>query len=141
MRMCSRCPCENRCEQYASIVGHDGTPWANSNGFNVQAEEAKKLAGLLTGSSLDAIASSGFNIAGQKYAFTRGEVDDEDGAASYLQGRCKEEGKSSQGVIVVATGQALIVGVHDPEYSNGATFRKVNMDIGRVADYVIEAGF
>lgn len=99
------------------------------------------MAALLTGSSLDSIAGPGFMCAGQKYAFTRGEVDDEDGNASFLQGRCKEEGKSSQGVIIMCTGQALIVGVHDPAYSNGASFNKCNTDIGRVADYMNESGF
>lgn len=58
-----------------------------------------------------------------------------------MQGRCKEEGKSAQGVIVMCTAQALIIGVHDPAYSNGASFGKVNMDIGRVADYMMESGF
>eukprot|EP00173_Palmaria_palmata_P003297 Plantae.Rhodophyta-Palmaria_palmata.ctg3441.p1 GENE.Plantae.Rhodophyta-Palmaria_palmata.ctg3441~~Plantae.Rhodophyta-Palmaria_palmata.ctg3441.p1 ORF type:complete len:144 (-),score=26.52 Plantae.Rhodophyta-Palmaria_palmata.ctg3441:681-1112(-) len=126
---------------YASIVGHDGSLWASSPGYNVLPEEAKKMATLLTGSSLDSISGSGFTVAGQKYAFTRGEVDDEDGNASFCQGRCKEAGKSAQGVIVMCTAQALIVGVHDPAYANGATFNKVNTDIGRVADYMSESGF
>lgn len=68
-------------------------------------------------------------------------MDDAEGGASWLQGRCKEDGKSAQGIIVMCTGTALIVGVHDPAYSNGATFRKVNVDIGRVADYMNESGF
>lgn len=37
----------------------------------------------------------------------------------------------------MCTGQALIIGVHDPAYSNGASFGKVNTDIGRVADYMM----
>jgi Profilin len=127
-----------RSGQYAAIVDHDGSPWASSPGFVVLEEEAKSLSKLLTGTSLDAIGGTGFSVAGQKYAFTRGEVDDQDGAASYLQGRCKEDGKSSQGVIVMCTTKALIVGVHDPAYSAGATFGKVNTDIGRVADYMME---
>lgn len=107
-------------------------------------EEAKKFATLLTSSSLahlHSIAGAGFVCAGQKYAFTRGEVDDEDGGASFFQGRCKEEGKSSQGIIIMCTSQALIIGVHDPAYSNGTSFQKANTDIGRVADYMTESGF
>ncbi len=77
----------------------------------------------------------------RKYAFTRGEVEDDDGGAAFLQGRCKDEGKSSQGVIVYSTLSAIIVGVHDLAYSNGASFGKVNTDIGRVADYMHENGF
>ncbi len=109
--------------------------------MQVQVDEATKLSGLLKGSDLSPIAATGFFVAGQKYAFTRGEVDDQDGGVSYLQGRCKEEGKSSQGIIVMCTGQALIIGVHDPAYSNGASFGKVNTDIGRIADYMMESGF
>lgn len=79
-----------------------------------------------------------------RYTYTRGEKaddDDGDGSAAYLQGRCKEDGKSSQGVIVYLTTQALVIGVHDPQYSNGASFGKVNTDIGRVADYMIDQGY
>lgn len=76
-----------------------------------------------------------------RYTFTRGETgDDDDGSAPYVQGRCKEDGKSSQGVIIFMTTQTLVIGVHDPAYSQGATFGKVNTDIGRVADYLIESG-
>lgn len=80
-------------------------------------------------------------VAGQKYAFTRGEVDDEEGGVPFIQGRCKEDGKSSQGIIIMKTNKALIVGVHDPAYANGASFGKVNTDIGRIADYVMESGY
>lgn len=108
----------------------------------VQTDEAKKLAGLLTQQTpLSDIAAIGFYVAGQKYAFTRGEVDDEEGGPAFLQGRCKEEGKSSQGIIVYATGQALIFGVHDPAYSNGASFGQVNTQIARLAEYMLESGF
>ena len=97
----------------------------------MQVDEAVKLAKLLQGTSLASITADGFYCAGQKYAFTRGEVDDQDGGASFIQGRCKEEGKSSQGIIIYCTNQALIIGVHDPAYSNGASFGKVNTDIGK----------
>lgn len=78
--------------------------------------------------------------ANSRYTVTRYEIDDDDGGAAFLQGRCKEEGKSGQGVIIMCTAQSLIVGVHDPKYSNGASFGKANTDIGRVADYIMEAG-
>lgn len=99
--------------------------------------EAKKLASVMESGDFSTITAGGFFIAGQKYAFTRGETsDDNDGMSSCIQGRCKEEGKASQGIIVYCTTQALIIGVHDPAYSNGASFGKVNTDIGRVADYM-----
>lgn len=126
---------------YASIVGHDGTTWACSPGYTVLPEEAKSLAALLGSNSLDPITGPGFSVAGQRYAFTRGEVDDDEGGVPFIQGRCKEEGKSSQGIIVMRTTGALLVGVHDPAYANGASFGKVNTDIGRLADYFVESGF
>jgi len=186
---------------YASINGHDGSLWACSKGYTVLPEEATKLAELLGGTSLDSIASTGFQLAGQKYAYTRGEVDDDEGGVvrygirqynggwlgwpscycqclslpwllrhrpnsyltvaphgvlslslfararacsspqPFLQGRCKEEGKSSQGCIIMRTSQAVIIAVHDPAYSGGATFGKVNIEIARIADYFVESGF
>lgn len=64
---------------YAAIVGHDGTTWACSPGYTVLPEEAKSLAALLGSNSLDPITGPGFSVAGQRYAFTRGEVDDDEG--------------------------------------------------------------
>jgi hypothetical protein len=104
-------------------------------------EEAKKIASVLTGGKLDAISSTGFFAAGQNYTFTRGEASDGEGGVSFVQGRCKEAGKTSQGIIVMCTGQTLLFGVHDPAFSSGASFGKVNTDMGRVADYIIESGY
>lgn len=108
----------------------------------VQPDEVKKLASLLSQQTpLSDVAATGFHVAGQKYAFTRGEVDDEEGGPAFMQGRCKEDGKSSQGVIIYGTGQAIIIGVHDPAYSNGASFGQVNTQIARLAEYMLESGF
>lgn len=60
-------------------MGHDGTTWACSPGYTVLPEEAKSLATLLASKSLDPITGPGFSVAGQRYAFTRGEVDDDEG--------------------------------------------------------------
>lgn len=96
---------------------------------------------ILGGTTFDAITSNGFSVAGVKYAFTRGEVDDDEGGVPFLQGRCKDEGKSSQGVIVMRCNTCLIIGVHEPQYSNGRSFGQVNTDMGRLADYMMENGF
>lgn len=86
-------------------------------------------------------ANRGLICTFHRYAFTRGEVDDDEGGAAFVQGRCKEAGKSSQGVIIMCTAKAIVIGVHDPEYSNGASFGKVNADIGRIVDYMMESGY
>lgn len=41
----------------------------------------------------------------------------------------------------MGTAKAIVVGVHDPEYSNGASFGKVNAEMGRIVDYIMESGF
>ena len=56
-----------------------------------------------------------------------------------MQGRCKEEGKSAQGVIVMSTGKTIIIGVHDPAYSGGVPFSQANTIIGRLTDYLMES--
>ncbi|GJQ08838.1 hypothetical protein GpartN1_g629.t1 [Galdieria partita] len=124
---------------YAAICGFDGSPWANSPGFQLLPEEATLLSKVLSEGNIDTIASSGFTVAGQKYAFTRADLDDEEAAPS-IQGRCKEEGLSGRGLIVMKSNQALIVGVHDPEYTS-ATFRQVNLDMTNLANYLMENGF
>lgn len=127
--------------QYAAIHGTAGELWANSPDFIISAEEVVRLATALSTGEFTAITQGGFSIAGQQYTFTRGEANDDDGSPAYLQGRCKEDKKSSQGVLVFHTNKAVIIGVHDPSYSNGASFGKVNTDIGRLADYFLEQGF
>lgn len=77
-----------------------------------------------------------------RYTFTRGEADEDDGDGSAsMQGRCKEEGKSSQGVIIYSSFQAILVGVHDPQYSNGIGFGKANTEMGKVVDYMLENNY
>jgi len=85
------CPCTAHCcprslspPRDAAIVGHDGTTWACSPGYSVLPEEAKSLATLLSSTSLESIAGPGFSVAGQRYAFTRGEVDDDEGGVVRL---------------------------------------------------------
>eukprot|EP00168_Porphyra_purpurea_P006601 TRINITY_DN18111_c0_g1_i1.p1 TRINITY_DN18111_c0_g1~~TRINITY_DN18111_c0_g1_i1.p1 ORF type:complete len:156 (+),score=4.71 TRINITY_DN18111_c0_g1_i1:224-691(+) len=78
------CPRPRSPPRDAAIVGHDGTTWACSPGYTVLPEEAKSLATLLSSTSLESIAGPGFGVAGQRYAFTRGEVDDDEGGVVRL---------------------------------------------------------
>lgn len=104
-------------------------------------EECTKLATILQGSDLSPIATTGFTIAGQNYTFTRGEVDDDEGAPSYVQGRCKDGDLTSQGVIVFATSQAVVIGVHDPKYAGNVSFNGLNTTLGKMVDFMVESGF
>lgn len=82
-------------------MGHDGTTWACSPGYTVLPEEAKSLATLLASKSLDPITGPGFSVAGQRYAFTRGEVDDDEGGVV-----CFDL------FLVVGLGGGAVVGLH-----------------------------
>lgn len=83
------------------------------------------MSDLLSSESLDAITQEGFKISGQKYAFVRGELEDDEGTilVPYVQGNNKE--KSTQAVLCMRTAKCLVVAVHDPEYSNGISLGTV----------------
>lgn len=125
---------------YASINGLDGSLWSASEGFVVLPEECAKLIDAME-NEMSALATAGFTVAGQHYTMTRGENGDDEGVPSFVMGRCKEEGKSTQGTVIFKTNQAIVVGVHDPAYSEGTTFGKVNTEIGRIADHMWESSF
>ncbi|CAN8061346.1 unnamed protein product [Agarophyton chilense] len=125
---------------YAAIYAHDGTLWASTPGFTVGPEELQIMDQALRNEDLGKISAAGFTIATQKYTFTRGEVGSDDGSPAFCQGRCKEEGKTSQGCIVYCTNQAFLIGVHDPNYTD-SSFGKVNTEAGRIADYLMDSGY
>jgi len=51
----------------AAIAGHDGTIWANSEGFAVSGEEVKMI--LSNFGDSDKLAQNGLTIAGSRYIF------------------------------------------------------------------------
>nr|ALS04924.1 profilin [Pseudodiaptomus poplesia] len=83
----------------AAIAGKDGSIWAKSNGFNLTAEEVKKI--LDSYDNPSSLASSGINLEGQKYFFLSGNDE-------VLRGK---QGKG--GVHLMKTSQALLIGVYD----------------------------
>jgi len=93
----------------AAIAGLDGSIWAKSAEFNITPEDVKKV--LTNYNDTTAFASSGINLAGQKYFFLSGNED-------VLRGK---QGKG--GVHIMKTNQAVLVGVYDdpmlaPEAAN-----------------------
>src|SRR3990167_3918347 len=83
------------CVTKAAIVGHNGGAWAASAGFNVSADEAKKV---FSGfSSPDTIRASGAHVAGVKYMVIR--ADDRS-----IYGK-----KGAGGVCCVKTTQAILI--------------------------------
>ena len=83
----------------AAIAGLDGSIWAKSNDFNISPEEVKKVLNSYTDTSV--MASSGINLAGQKYFFLSATDD-------VVRGK---QGKG--GVHIMKTNQAVLVAVYD----------------------------
>eukprot|EP00188_Purpureofilum_apyrenoidigerum_P002106 Plantae.Rhodophyta-Purpureofilum_apyrenoidigerum.ctg22560.p1 GENE.Plantae.Rhodophyta-Purpureofilum_apyrenoidigerum.ctg22560~~Plantae.Rhodophyta-Purpureofilum_apyrenoidigerum.ctg22560.p1 ORF type:complete len:144 (-),score=24.73 Plantae.Rhodophyta-Purpureofilum_apyrenoidigerum.ctg22560:271-702(-) len=126
---------------YAAIVGTDGTPYASTPQYTVLPEEARFMATLLSSDSLDAVTQEGFKVAGQKYAFVRGELEDDAGTVDvpYIQGRSKE--KSAQAICIMRTGKCLVIGVFDPAYSNSISLGTANTEMGKLCDYLVENNY
>eukprot|EP01123_Difflugia_compressa_P010740 TRINITY_DN3_c0_g2_i1.p1 TRINITY_DN3_c0_g2~~TRINITY_DN3_c0_g2_i1.p1 ORF type:complete len:127 (-),score=21.46 TRINITY_DN3_c0_g2_i1:198-578(-) len=107
----------------ASITGHDGSVWATSPGFNVSADEIKKLvAGFNDPSPLRA---SGMFINGEKYLVLK--ADDRS-----IYGK-----KGTGGVVTVKTGGAVLIGLYNEKIQPGQCANVVE----KLADYLIESGY
>jgi len=105
------------------IYGHDGSPWAQSKGFSVSAQEVKTI---LQGiGKPDAFAASGVMVAGTKYMFLRAQD-------NYVFGK-----KGASGSGAYKTPKALIIGVYD-ENTQAGTF---NAALGKQADALANAGY
>eukprot|EP01123_Difflugia_compressa_P010734 TRINITY_DN3_c0_g1_i4.p1 TRINITY_DN3_c0_g1~~TRINITY_DN3_c0_g1_i4.p1 ORF type:complete len:127 (-),score=35.88 TRINITY_DN3_c0_g1_i4:130-510(-) len=107
----------------AAIAGHDGSIWANTAGFNVTADEVKKLlAGFADPGPLRA---SGLFINGEKYLVLK--ADDRS-----IYGK-----KGTGGVVTVKTAQSILVGLYNEKIQPGQCANVVE----KLADYLIETGY
>jgi profilin len=90
----------------AAIFGHDGSKWAASAGFNVTADEAKKLvAGF---KDANGIRASGIFLAGTKYLTLK--ADDRS-----IYGK-----KGATGCVCVKTAKAVLIGVYAENIQPGS---------------------
>ncbi|KEZ41119.1 hypothetical protein SAPIO_CDS7184 [Scedosporium apiospermum] len=109
----------------AAILAGDGTStWAISAGFQISPEEGKTIAKAL-GGDRDAVFADGFHVGGERYVVTRAED-------RSLYGR---QGKD--GVAIVKTNQAIIVGHYGPQHQAGNAANVVE----KLADYLIGLGY
>jgi len=107
----------------AAILGHDGNKWAATAGFNVSAEEGKKLFQAYKDPS--GIRAQGIHLAGSKYLALRAD----DRSVYGKQG--------AGGVITVKTNKAILIGVYDDKSQPGQAANVVE----KLADYLIEQGY
>lgn len=130
---------------HAAIVSHGGSLWAASEDFFVHPSEVRVLVAALVPPSdpaaMEHLATRGFtlNEVGH-YALTRADVSDEE-LVPMLIGRCKTVGDPSTGVVVCATHSALVVGIYDGAYSEGASFGGVTTEMHQLASFIMEQGF
>jgi len=107
----------------AAILGHDGSKWAASTGFNVSGDEGKKLFSAFKDPS--AIRASGVYAAGTKYLALKA-----DDRSIYAK-------QGSGGLVAVKTGKSILVGVYNETAQPGQAANVVE----KLADYLIEQGY
>ncbi|KAI0071356.1 profilin [Panus rudis PR-1116 ss-1] len=107
----------------AAIVGQAGGIWASSPGYSLSPEEQKAL---IDGfASPDKVQASGIRLAGQKF-FTLSAND------RSIYGK-----KGGDGVIIVKTKQAILVG----EYAAPIQHPEAAPIVEGLADYLINVGY
>merc|ERR1711955_24254 len=99
----------------AAIAGLDGSIWAKSDNFEITTDEVKKVVDNYDNQM--AFASTGINVAGQKYFYLSGTDD-------VVRGK---QGKG--GVHIMKTGMAVLVGIYD-EPMQGAEAATITENLG-----------
>lgn len=114
----------------AAIISAAGdSTWAASTGFTISPAEMKNIVEIIasngTGSSVDKAFSEGLYIQGERYvAFNI--------ADRHIYGR-----KGREGIIIVKTGQAILVAHYGENVQAGNSTQTVEA----LADYLIKAGY
>ncbi|XP_051800517.1 profilin-1-like [Acanthochromis polyacanthus] len=114
----------------AAICGHDGQLWATSAGFEIKADEIKKLLG-----DKSSLYQSGLIISGLKCRFLR-EID-ENGIPIFALKTKVDDAGNSFNICVAKTNQALVIGKGE----NGATGGQVNDKVVKMAQHLKRANF
>ncbi|ORY99218.1 profilin [Syncephalastrum racemosum] len=107
----------------AAILGHNGSLWASSPGFNVQPNEAAELVEGFKDS--EKIRATGIHLEGAKYLTLRA-----DERSIYAK-------KGADGLAIVKTTQAIIVAYYKEGIQPGSCVKVVE----GLADYLISVGY
>lgn len=113
----------SNCVSKAAIVGHDGSLWAKSNGFEVTKDELTKLVQGFDNAEL--LASSGVTLAGQRYIYLSGS----DRIIRAKLGR--------NGVHCMKTTQAVIVAIYDDPVQP----QQAASIVEKLGDYLMTCGY
>ena len=106
-----------------AIFGLDGSTWAISPGFNVSADEVKKIIAGFSDSG--ALLGSGIMCEGQKYMTLKADP-------RSVYGR-----KGNTGIVCVKTNQCFLVGFYDDKIQPG----ECTLVVEKLADYLIEQNY
>ncbi|TEB30892.1 profilin [Coprinellus micaceus] len=107
----------------AVILGQQGGVWASSSGYVLSPEEQKAV--LNAFKSHEAVLASGLRLAGQKYFALQANE-----RSVYLK-------KQADGVVIVKTKQAVLVGVYEAPIQAAEATTVVE----GLADYLISVGY
>ena len=109
----------------ASIIGHDGTVWAQSDSFpQLKPEEITAI--MNDFNEPGSLAPTGLYLGGTKYMVIQGE------SGVVIRGK-----KGSGGATIKKTNMALIIGIYNEPLTPG----QCNMIVERLGDYLIDQGF
>lgn len=119
---------------HCCIAGHNGQVWGATPAFKILPAELQKLAALLNDEEgfFENIRRKGFTLCGMPYALNR--LDDPEDELRFLVARCKKNGKPARGAIVGRTAKTIIVGIHDPVYSDGHSFGRGKIAVFQLAE-------
>ncbi|KAI8975368.1 profilin [Mycotypha africana] len=107
----------------AAIYGLNGGEWAKSAGFQLQPKEIQEITAAF--SNADSIRANGIHVNGVKYLTLRADE-------RSIYGK-----KNSDGVCIVKTGQAILVGT----YKEGIQPGNCTKVVEGLADYLISVGY
>jgi len=105
----------------AALIGHDGSVWATSAGFNVT--EGKQISELFN--NPPNAFSAGISAGGVKYLGIKAD-------SNSIYGK-----KGTGGIVMVKTGQAIVIGVYNDKLQPGNAANVAE----KLGDYLRENGY
>ncbi|KAI9999365.1 hypothetical protein NQD34_018283 [Periophthalmus magnuspinnatus] len=113
-----------------AAIGNSTSVWANSDGFNITANEMKGLE-----ASCDAMYQNGVMLGGQKFRILRHNFNDSEDPHLQLKSAKDSEGKTFPAT-VYKTNTGYVIGVGGPDAQPG----KVTIDVFNTGSYLKKSG-
>ncbi|KAF4974659.1 hypothetical protein FZEAL_8459 [Fusarium zealandicum] len=116
-----------RVDKAAIISAAGDSAWATSTDLQLQPQEMKAISAIVSGDAAakDKAFAEGLFIGGKRYVLTR------------VEGRSLYARAGRAGICVAKTTQAIVVGHHDEEKSEGQNAGNATATVEGLADYLI----